>query len=118
MAIYDFKLTNDDLVFENNDPVLISDIDLLMQDLYNQIRIPYYSWALDFLYGSKIPEYVNMPDEPLKLVELKRDVIAILKRESRVVKDSWEIKVKTGSIEAKFLPVGRDEPVTLTLKAQ
>jgi len=117
--LYDLKLdTTDDLVIEDDDCVLISDIDLLCQDLYNQIRCFYYTWSLDFLYGSWIPQYVNMPDEPIKLVEIKNDIKEILRRDSRIVKDSWQIKIKQSSIEVQFLPVGREEPITLTLEAK
>jgi hypothetical protein len=118
MTDCDLKYQSDDLVISDNDLVLAYDIDVLMQDLYNQIRIPYYAWALNFLFGSKIPEYVNVPDEPLKMVELKQDVIEILRREPRVVKDSWQIKIQSSQITVQFLPTGRDEPITLILKTQ
>lgn len=114
----DLKYENDDIVIENGDIALTSGISVLLQDLYNQIRIPYYSWALSFLFGSRIPEYVNMPDEPIKMVELKKDIITILRRDKRIVKDSWEIKLGADKIEAKFLPVGREKPITLTLKTK
>lgn len=114
----DLKYQSDDLVIENGDFALATGIDVLIQDIYNQIRIPYYSWALDYTFGSKIPEYVNMPDEPIKLVQLKNDIIEILKRDDRIVKDTWEIKIEKDSIEVKFLPEGRQEPIILTLKTQ
>ena len=114
----DLKYENDDIVIENGDIALTSGVSILLQDLYNQIRIPYYSWALSFLFGSRIPEYVNMPDEPIKMVELKNDIITILRRDKRIVKDSWEIKLGADKIEVKFLPVGREEPITLTLETK
>jgi len=114
----DLKYSSDDLLIEDGDLALATDIDVLLQDIYNRIRIPFYSWALEFLFGSKIPEYVNMPDEAIKMVELKKDVIEILKRESRIVKDSWEVRLASGKVEVEFLPVGREEPVTLTLEVK
>jgi len=114
----DLKYADDDLIIEAGDLALATDIDVLVQDLYNRIRIPFYSWALEFLFGSKIPEYVNMPDEAIKMVELKKDVIEILKRESRIVRDSWEVRLASGQIEVEFLPVGREEPVTLILEVK
>ena len=117
--IQDLKLdTADDLVIDDNDCVLISDIDLLVQDLYNQIRCFYYTWALDLLYGTYIAQYVNMPDEPIKLVEIKNDIKQILRRDARIVKDSYQIKIKQSAIEVQFLPVGREQPITLTLEAK
>lgn len=114
----DLKYADDDLAIEDGDLTLVTDVDVLMQDLYNQIRIPYYSWALNFLFGSKIPEYVNMPDEPIRMVQLKNDIKQILKRESRIVKDSWQIKLSEHKIDITFLPVGREEPITLTLEVK
>ena len=114
----DLKYQNDDLVIENGDLALARGIDVLIQDLYNQIRIPYYSWSLNFLFGSRITEYINMPDDPIKLVELKKDIIEILKRDKRIVKDSWEIDLKDDKISVKFLPVGREEPVILEMEVK
>jgi len=118
MIMKDLQLIDDDLVIDTDDPAIISDVDLLVQDIYNQIRIFHYSWALDFMYGSHITEYVNMPDEPIKLVEMKNDIVAVLRRDSRIVKDSWQIEIADDSISVKFLPVGRKDPVTLTLEVQ
>lgn len=112
----DLKYQNDDLVIKNGDFALATGVDVLIQDIYNQIRVAHYSWALSFLFGSKIVEYVNMPDEPIKMVELKKDIITILRRDKRIVKDSWEIKLSAKKIEVKFLPVGRKYPITLILK--
>ncbi len=113
---YDLKFQNDDIAIENGDFALASGIDVLIQDIYNQVRVAHYSWALSFLFGSRITEYINMPDEPLKLVELKKDIISIFRRDERIVKDSWEIKISNSKIGASFLLVGRKGPITLVLK--
>lgn len=114
----DLKFENDDLVVVDNDFALAEGVDVLIQDIYNQIRIFYYTWAFDFTFGSRIPEYVNMPDDPLKLVEIKNDIIEILRRDSRIVEDSWEVSISGDQIEVQFLPVGREEPISLTLKTK
>jgi len=118
MTDCDLKYQNDDLVIENGDFALAAGIDVLLQDIYNQIRIAHYSWALNFLFGSRVTEYINMPDDPMKMVELKKDIISILQSDARIVPDSWEVKLNSDSVEIKFLPVGREDPITLTLETQ
>ncbi len=113
----DFKFEDDDLVVEDGDFALATGVDVLKQDIYDQIRVAHYSWALNFRFGSRVTEYINMPDDPMKMVELKKDIITILRRDDRIVNDSWEIKLSDDRLEIKFLPVGREEPITLTLEA-
>jgi hypothetical protein len=112
----DLAYLSDDLSIQNGDLVLTSDeIQLLITDLNNQIRTFHYTWVHNFLFGSRIPQYINMPDEALKLVEIKNEIIRILKNNKRVAKDSWEIEIKKDGISIQFLPVCRSEPITLTI---
>jgi hypothetical protein len=113
----DLRFEDDDLVIEGGDFALATGVDVLKQDIYDQIRVAHFAWALNFLFGSRVTEYINMPDDPMKMVQLKKDIITILRRDKRVVSDSWEIKLSDDVLEIKFLPVGRKEPVILTLEA-
>ena len=117
-----FSSDTDDLVVETiggeSDFALVYDLDVLIQDIYNQVRIHYYTWSMDFTYGSFLLTNVNVPDEPIRFVELKNDVIAILRRDRRIVKESWYVRISSLGIEVQFLPVGREEPITLSLEPQ
>lgn len=80
---WDFE--NWDLVVTDNDLMLCDGVDEVIQNVQFRFSVPYFSWAGDFLMGSKITTYINMPDTPINRAAVKNEIINVLRREPLIV---------------------------------
>lgn len=113
----DLELDEDgDLVLKDGDFVLIQDVDCLIQDIKNALTTNHYEWAGDFVFGSRLYQQVNHPREELALGDIQDAVVEVLRRDDRVVEDSWEVGISDEGIKVTFLPTSRERPVEVTIR--
>lgn len=105
-----------DVVIESGDFALIEGEDCLKQDLLDELWTQYYDWALAFTVGTRLPEFVNMPQSGIALADLNNAIREPLEREDRLVPGRYNIQLTDAGFTCGVLPKNRIEPKEISLE--
>jgi len=105
-----------DVVIADGDFALLEGEDCLKQDLLNELWCQYYDWALTFTVGTRLPEFVNMPEAGLELSDLRNAIREPLEREDRLVEGRYKITLTDAGFTCGVVPKSRVQPKEISLE--
>lgn len=105
-----------DVVVVNGDFALLEGEECLKQDLLNELWTQYYDWALAFTVGTRLPEFVNMPESEIALADLKNAIREPLEREDRLVEGRYKITITDDGFTCGVVPKNRIQPKEISLE--
>lgn len=105
-----------DVVVVNGDFALLEGEDCLKQDLLNELWTQYYEWALAFTVGTRLPEFVNMPDSGIIEADLENAIREPLEREDRLVRGRYVIDLTDEGFTCQVIPASRIIPTPMNLE--
>jgi len=105
-----------DVVIEDGDFALQEGRECLKQDLLNELWCQYYDWALAYTVGTRLPEFVNMPESGLELADLTNAIREPLEREDRLVRGRYTIEFTDTGFICEVIPVSLVQPQKMSLE--
>lgn len=105
-----------DVLIEDGDFALLEGEECLKQDLLNELWTQYYDWALAFTVGTRLPEFVNMPQSGIALADLHNAIREPLERETRLVPGRYRIKLTSDGFTCGVIPRSRIMPKEISLE--